>query len=71
MPVKDGPSCPGCGLANYEGLCPVCRGDYPAYEAELEPFFGRWEPEPLPEHPGAEAAGQDQRSCNPKSEGEA
>lgn len=27
MAVKDGPSCPGCGLPNYEGLCPVCRGD--------------------------------------------
>jgi hypothetical protein len=27
MPIKDGPSCPGCGLPNYEGLCPHCRGD--------------------------------------------
>lgn len=23
-PIKDGASCPGCGLANYEGLCPHC-----------------------------------------------
>lgn len=33
-------ACPGCGLANYEGLCPVCRGDESAYREELEPFFG-------------------------------
>jgi hypothetical protein len=39
MPVKDGPSCPGCGLANYEGLCPHCRGDQDAYKAELVPPF--------------------------------
>lgn len=26
--VKDGPSCRGCGLPNYEGFCPVCRGDH-------------------------------------------
>lgn len=36
---KDGPSCPGCGLANYEGLCPHCRGDQDAYERELVPPF--------------------------------
>ena len=23
----DGPSCPGCGLPNYSGLCGVCRGN--------------------------------------------
>ncbi len=40
--VQDGESCPGCGLANYSGLCPVCRGDYPAYQEELEPYFGPW-----------------------------
>jgi hypothetical protein len=39
MPIKDGPSCPGCGLANYEGLCPHCRGDQAAYEHELVPPF--------------------------------
>lgn len=36
---KDGPSCPGCGLSNYEGLCPHCRGDQDAYERELVPPF--------------------------------
>jgi hypothetical protein len=39
MPVKDGPACPGCGLPNYEGLCPHCRGDADAYEHELVPPF--------------------------------
>lgn len=39
MPVKDGPSCPGCGLSNYEGLCPHCTGDAEAYERELVPPF--------------------------------
>lgn len=39
MPVKDGPACPECGLPNYEGLCPHCRGDQDAYEAELVPPF--------------------------------
>ena len=39
MPVKDGPECPGCGLPNYEGLCPHCRGDQDAYEEELVPPF--------------------------------
>lgn len=42
MPVQDGPACPGCGLPNYSGLCPVCRGDEDAYEAELAPAFGPW-----------------------------
>ena len=37
--VKDGPSCSGCGWANYEGLCPHCRGDQDAYECELVPPF--------------------------------
>ena len=32
-------ACPGCGLANYEGLCPHCRGDQDAYERELVPPF--------------------------------
>jgi hypothetical protein len=36
---KDGASCPGCGLSNYEGLCPHCRGDQDAYERELVPPF--------------------------------
>lgn len=36
---REGPSCPGCGLANYEGLCPHCRGDQDAYERELVPPF--------------------------------
>lgn len=39
MPVKDGPACPGCGLPNYEGICPHCSGDVDAYEAELVPPF--------------------------------
>jgi hypothetical protein len=38
----DGPNCRGCGLPNYSGLCPVCRGDYDAYQRELEPHFGPW-----------------------------
>lgn len=42
MPRLDGPACPGCGLPNYEGLCPVCRGDYPGYVEELQPYFGPW-----------------------------
>jgi hypothetical protein len=37
--VSAGPSCPGCGLPNYEGLCPHCRGDQDAYERELVPPF--------------------------------
>lgn len=37
--VCDGPSCPGCGLPNYAGLCPHCRGDLDAYKRELEPPF--------------------------------
>ena len=37
--VKDGPQCPGCGLSNYEGLCPYCSGDQVAYERELVPPF--------------------------------
>ena len=45
MPVKDGSSCPGCGLANYEGMCPVCRGDPEAYEYELVPPFESLEEE--------------------------
>lgn len=38
MPVRDGPSCPGCGLANYEGLCPVCSGDEATARHEGMPF---------------------------------
>ena len=37
--VQDGPFCPGCGLANYCGMCPHCRGDQEAYERELVPPF--------------------------------
>ena len=37
-PVKNGPSCPGCGLTNYQGLCPVCRGDEAATRNEDLPF---------------------------------
>lgn len=40
--VEDGPSCPGCGLANYSGLCPVCRGDEDGYRDELQFAFGPW-----------------------------
>ena len=39
MPVCDGPSCPGCGLPNWSGLCPHCRGDQDEYERELVPPF--------------------------------
>lgn len=40
-PVRDGLSCPGCGLENYEGLCPVCRGD-----EEAAILDGLWPREP-------------------------
>lgn len=50
MPVKDGPSCPGCGLPNYEGLCPVCRGDEAGYHEELEPSFGPWDASEVETH---------------------
>lgn len=46
MPIKDGPSCPGCGLPNYQGLCPHCLGDAAAYEAELVPPFEPIDREP-------------------------
>jgi hypothetical protein len=36
--VKDGPACRGCGLPNYEGLCPVCRGDEDAARREGMPY---------------------------------
>jgi hypothetical protein len=39
MSIKDGPSCPGCGLPNYEGMCPHCTGDQVRYEEELVPPF--------------------------------
>lgn len=39
---QDGAACPGCGLPNYSGLCPVCSGDEAAYAQELEPHFGPW-----------------------------
>lgn len=42
MPVRDGASCPGCGLPNYDGLCPVCRGDEQGYVDELQFAFGPW-----------------------------
>jgi hypothetical protein len=37
--VVDGCSCPGCGLENYQGLCPVCRGDEDAALHELGVSF--------------------------------
>jgi len=37
--VKDGPSCRGCGLPNYEGLCPHCRADQDEYEGTMVPPF--------------------------------
>jgi hypothetical protein len=46
MAVKDGPACPGCGLPNYEGLCPVCRGDEDAAKREGLPY--PWPEEDLP-----------------------
>jgi hypothetical protein len=39
LATLSGSSCPGCGLANYDGLCPHCRGDQDAYERELVPPF--------------------------------
>ena len=30
--VEDGPSCQGCGLPNYQGFCPHCRGDKSEWE---------------------------------------
>ena len=48
-PVRDGPCCPGCGLPNYEGLCPVCRGDEDATRRENLPYPFPDEPEPQPE----------------------
>jgi hypothetical protein len=48
MSVKDGPQCPGCGLPNYEGLCPYCRGDQDAYERELVPPFPTSRPDDDP-----------------------
>jgi hypothetical protein len=42
---KDGSSCPGCGLPNYRGLCPVCRGDEQGYRGELQFAFGPWHKE--------------------------
>lgn len=44
MTVRDGPNCPGCGVPNYEGLCPHCRGDQDAYERELVPPFATSRP---------------------------
>ena len=41
MPVKDGPCCPGCGLPNYSGLCPHCRGDEDDFQREIDPIHGR------------------------------
>lgn len=38
MPVRDGPQCPGCGLPNYDGLCPVCRGDEQGTRDEGLPY---------------------------------
>ncbi len=36
--VRDGASCPGCGLPNYAGLCPVCAGDESRARDEGLPF---------------------------------
>jgi hypothetical protein len=36
---QDGNSCIGCGLPNYQGLCPHCRGAQQAYEKEFGPLF--------------------------------
>ena len=58
MPVKDGPSCPHCGLPNYEGLCPHCRGDQDAYEHELVPPFETTRPEPEAGGGELDAAGE-------------
>lgn len=36
--VKDGPACRVCGLPNYQGVCPHCRGD----EDESRRELGEW-----------------------------
>lgn len=36
--VLDGPACHSCGLPNYQGVCPRCRGDIEATRIEL----GAW-----------------------------
>ena len=43
--VEDGPSCRGCGLPNYSGICPHCRGDQQEYEEVLVPPFQTSMPE--------------------------
>jgi hypothetical protein len=43
MPVQDGPACTSCGLPNYSGLCPVCRGDEVATREEGLPY--PWPPD--------------------------
>ena len=35
MGFKEGKYCPGCGLANWEGLCPHCTGE--GFPGEREP----------------------------------
>ncbi|WCB94464.1 hypothetical protein DSM104299_03201 [Baekduia alba] len=42
--VMDGPACRGCGLPNYQGLCPVCRGDEAEAREENMPY--PWDDEP-------------------------
>jgi len=36
---------PVCGLPNYQGICPHCRGDRDAYERELVPPFPTTRPQ--------------------------
>jgi hypothetical protein len=51
MPVRDGESCPGCGLPNYSGFCPHCTGNQALYEQELAPYFGSSIPEQPQDEP--------------------
>lgn len=44
--IEDGPACSGCGLPNYSGICPHCRGDQQEYERELVPPFPSSLPDP-------------------------
>lgn len=64
MPVSDGYSCPGCGLANYQGTCGVCSGDEDEARHEGLPY--PWEDEQ--EQAAEEASEQPRRSMSPEAE---
>ena len=58
MPVCDGPSCPGCGLPHWSGLCPHCRGDQDEYERKLVPPFPTSRPDEEPAARRSEGGGK-------------